>query len=100
MKVDQYILPKFQVEVAVPAHILYSDGKVPVTIKASYTYGKLLEGEATLKCLNMVLNSIQVNGTATVDVELVKDLQLSKLWYDQSLHFEVEFQDTLTSKFL
>lgn len=41
----EYILPKFEVNVNVPAHVTFKDSKVVIGVNAKYTYGKPVKGK-------------------------------------------------------
>ncbi|KAL4230965.1 hypothetical protein ACF0H5_011338 [Mactra antiquata] len=47
--VAHYVLPKFEVTVELPSFILTSDTSLTGTIKATYTYGKPVQGTADVK---------------------------------------------------
>jgi hypothetical protein len=48
--VDQYVLPKFKVEVKpVPSFVTYNQSRFNVEVKSTYTHGKGVEGPCTIK---------------------------------------------------
>ncbi|UYV85158.1 CD109, partial [Cordylochernes scorpioides] len=47
--VAEYVLPTFDVKVNAPSYATFNNSEVVVNIKASYTYGKGVMGELTLK---------------------------------------------------
>ena len=46
--VAEYVLPTFDVEIALPSYATRSKSDVMATIKAVYTYGKPVKGDLTL----------------------------------------------------
>ncbi|XP_034249704.1 alpha-1-macroglobulin-like isoform X2 [Thrips palmi] len=47
--VAEYVLPTFEVTAKAPKAVAFSQGKIPVTVKAKYTYGKPVVGKATVR---------------------------------------------------
>lgn len=47
-EVDEYVLPKYEVTVESPGITTLKDGKVKAIVRAKYTYGKPVKGEATV----------------------------------------------------
>ncbi|XP_034235917.1 pregnancy zone protein-like isoform X2 [Thrips palmi] len=47
--VAEYVLPTFEVTAKAPQTVAFKQGKIPVTVKAKYTYGKPVVGKATVR---------------------------------------------------
>lgn len=47
-EVAEYVLPKYEVIVESNPHVTFKDGKIRATVKAKYTYGKPVKGQATI----------------------------------------------------
>lgn len=47
--VAEYVLPTFEVTAAAPKTVTFKQGKIPVVVKAKYTYGKPVVGKATVR---------------------------------------------------
>lgn len=58
-EVAEYVLPKFDVIIDTPKHHYYKDGKVRMTIRTKYTYGKPLKGEVTVSVYPKTYGSFQ-----------------------------------------
>ncbi|XP_073933938.1 ovostatin homolog 2-like [Castor canadensis] len=98
--VEEYVLPKFQMTVDAPRYILVTDSEFKVTVCASYTYGKPVEGKVHLSacrkstiygsCRN--LNSLCKNFTT----QLGKDGCVSQLITMDTLELNWEgYQNSL-----
>jgi len=89
-----------QVKISVQDFIPYKFGKVPITVDASYTSGGEASGPATVSIgingPNMFKKTVTINsGTATFELDIKNDLQLSAghyRYYDAN----VVFEDSLT----
>ena len=47
-EVAEYVLPKFEVTITANPDANYKDGKIRATVKATYTFGKIAKGNATV----------------------------------------------------
>ena len=47
-EVAEYVLPTFSVDVSLPPYATFNKADIVATVKATYTYGKPVKGEATL----------------------------------------------------
>ncbi|XP_075207727.1 alpha-2-macroglobulin-like [Anomaloglossus baeobatrachus] len=45
--VEEYVLPKFEVSVRLPRHVLFNSKQFPVKVCGKYTYGKPVQGDFT-----------------------------------------------------
>ncbi|XP_042880594.1 alpha-1-inhibitor 3-like [Penaeus japonicus] len=78
-KVEDYVLPRFEVTLTPPKYILATDDTFKFTVCARYTFGQAVKGEATLKVTNQERDwcHTQVNRTAQIsgcqDFELTSE---------------------------
>lgn len=97
-KVQQYVLPRFLVSVAVPSDVLYQNGHFLVTVNASYTYGSPFKGSATItvKLWGWTVQTVtvDVDGSRTVEI----DMTLMGITYMATATVSVDFTDPLTSE--
>ncbi|XP_056385120.1 alpha-2-macroglobulin-like isoform X2 [Hyla sarda] len=45
--VEEYVLPKFEVNIQFPKYVMFNSHQFPVTVCAKYTYGKPVQGDFT-----------------------------------------------------
>ncbi|XP_026469847.1 LOW QUALITY PROTEIN: CD109 antigen-like [Ctenocephalides felis] len=108
--VAEYVLPKFEVTVDAPQHTTFKQGKVTATIRAKYTYGKPVKGEATITCYptiysgviqplyqNPIRKVIQLDGKATAEFDLVGELQLTDE-YERTVVIDATVEESLTGR--
>lgn len=87
-QVAEYVLPNFEVTADVPAFTTYKEGKIVATIRARYTYGKAVRGEATVTAFPTYVSDIlqpifqppvrkvvPINGKVVVEFDLEKELK-------------------------
>ncbi|XP_011302420.1 CD109 antigen isoform X2 [Fopius arisanus] len=109
-QVAEYVLPKFQVSIDVPKHSTFKSGKVTATIRADYTYGKPVKGEATITAypdfFSGVLQPIftppvrkvlPIDGKVTVDFDITSELKLSDE-YERPIEIEATVEEALTGR--
>ncbi|XP_015122489.1 CD109 antigen isoform X1 [Diachasma alloeum] len=109
-QVAEYVLPKFQVSIDVPKHSTFKSGKVIATIRADYTYGKPVKGEATITAypdfFSGVLQPIftppvrkvlPIDGKVTVDFDIASELKLSDE-YERPIEIEATVEEALTGR--
>lgn len=84
IEIAKYVLPKFDVLIDSANVFSIKDGKIRAIIRAQYTYGKMVKGDAIIsltpystyssiqfpKCVK----KIQINGKGTVEFDIEKDL--------------------------
>lgn len=103
-EVQEYTLPAFAATVSAPKNVAFSDGHVPITVGAQYTFGQKVEGSAvvTFKQYGYQIiheRSVIINSSSiTFDVDVVKDLKIDQIYYDQSITVEVQFTDKQTAQ--
>uniref|UniRef100_A0A0A1WID3 CD109 antigen n=1 Tax=Zeugodacus cucurbitae TaxID=28588 RepID=A0A0A1WID3_ZEUCU len=87
-EVAKYVLPKFEVSVETAKDVAIPDGIIKVTVRSKYTYGKSVEGMATVNIkptyhhygMNIQPESskeVYVDGKGHVEFDLVKDLGIT-----------------------
>ncbi|KAH8358295.1 hypothetical protein KR084_011835 [Drosophila pseudotakahashii] len=69
IRVDKYVLPKFQVRVQTPKDVVATDGKFKATIQAKYTFGKPVKGKATISIEGgRTEKTVNIDGTVIVEL--------------------------------
>ncbi|XP_054284946.1 CD109 antigen-like isoform X2 [Macrosteles quadrilineatus] len=109
-QVAEYILPKFEVTVDVPKHATFKDSRVVATVRAKYTYGKQVKGEATISAYPAYFSSVlqpiftapvrkvvNIDGKAVVEFDIVKELRLTDE-YERAVQFDVAVEEALTGR--
>nr|CAD7424615.1 unnamed protein product [Timema monikensis] len=109
-QVAEYVLPKFEVNVDIPAHATFKDSQLVATIRAKYTYGKPVKGEATVTAYPTIFSGvlqpifqtpvrkvIKIDGKATVEFDIVKELQLTDE-FERVVQFDVAVEEALTGR--
>lgn len=110
--VAEYVLPTFGVEVDLPGYATYNDSNIVASVKASYTYGKPVNGHVTLTVQPLVryhhletkpLQQTQhrarlVNGVADINVPLVKDLKLKVDSQPREIEFFALVEEDFTGR--
>ncbi|PIK36937.1 hypothetical protein BSL78_26230 [Apostichopus japonicus] len=74
--IEEYVLPKFEVDVVLPPYISSEDSALNIQIDAKYTFGKPLKGTADVSIQfnyndPSITRSVQLDGTA--DISLSQD---------------------------
>ncbi|CAG9802375.1 unnamed protein product [Chironomus riparius] len=99
-EVAEYTLPLIQGSISVPSDTPFKFGKVPITVEVSYTFGGDASGNATVTIqrygTNMLKRTVVItSGSATFDVDIVKDLQVQAGGYGY-FQANLVFEDPLT----
>jgi CD109 antigen len=108
--VAEYVLPKFEVTIEVPEHTTFKQSVVSATIHAKYTYGKPVQGEATVSVhpeyfsdliqpiyQNPLRKVVPINGKTVVQFDVVKDLNLNNE-FRRIITFDVTVEEALTGR--
>ena len=107
----EYVLPKYEVTVDSPAHVSFKDGKIRATVRAKYTYGKLVKGTATVSAFpvlwhggiqpfiqdNIVRKVVKVDGKGTVEFDIKDELKIDGE-YERNVQIEAIFEEELTGR--
>lgn len=109
-QIAEYILPTFDVNIKLPSYATYNQSDIIATVKATYTFGKPVNGHVTLTVQPLVrfswirtrpLESQQhkaalKNGEADFSIDLVKELKLERELFPREIEFFalVEEEDT------
>lgn len=107
----EYVLPKYEVIVDSTKDITFKDGKIRATVRAKYTYGKPVKGQATVSAYpilwlgsvqpfindNIVRKSVQVDGKGTVEFDIKDELKLEGD-YERYVNIEAIFEEDLTGR--
>lgn len=111
-KVAEYILPTFDVGIQLPSYATYNESDIVATIKASYTYGKPVNGRVTLTVQPLVrfsqletrpLDQAQyrarlVDGSADINLDVVKDLKQRRDLFEREIEFFALVEEDLTGR--
>ncbi|XP_069677480.1 CD109 antigen-like isoform X2 [Periplaneta americana] len=109
-EVAEYVLPKFEVTIDAPAHATFKDSHLVATVRAKYTYGRAVKGEATVTVYptyysgllqpifqNPVRKVVPIDGKANVEFDIAKDLQLAEE-YERSVQIDCAVEEALTGR--
>ncbi len=102
--IDEYVLPKFEVNIILPPYWVEADTDVIVKVEAKYTYGEPVQGRATLEVKGMYGNTKALHYTAevadVVEIRVTKEelLTLAEygLYNGVSLVFYANVTESLT----
>lgn len=106
-EVDQYVLPTFEVKIITKEN-WNKDEDIILSYSAKYTYGKEVEGVATLYA--KVMNEwwwweenptrifTKILNSKTTSVNLKNDLNLQDIYYMRSVSLTISVNETLTGK--
>lgn len=110
-EVAEYVLPKYEVIVDSNLHAAFKDGKIRATVRAKYTYGKPVKGQATISAYpvlwlggvqpfvqdSIVRKVIQVDGKATTEFDIRDELKIEGD-YERYVNIEAIFEEELTGR--
>lgn len=110
-EVDEYVLPKFEVTIESPGITTFKDGKVKAIVRAKYTYGKPVKGEATVSAYPdfrfhyvqpferdvITRKTIPVDGKGSVEFELRDEIKLEGD-YTRDIVIEAVVEEELTGR--
>lgn len=111
-RVAEYILPTFDVDIQLPSYATYNQSNIVATVKASYTYGKPVNGHVTLTVQPLVrfyqldtrpLHQAQyrarlVEGSADISLDLMKDLKQKRDLFEREIEFFALVEEDLTGR--
>lgn len=110
-EVAEYVLPKYEVIVDSNPHVTFKDGKIVATVRAKYTYGKPVKGQATVSAYpvlwlgavqpfvqdSIVRKVIDVDGKGTTEFDIRKELKIEGD-YERYVNIEAIFEEELTGR--
>lgn len=110
-EVAEYVLPKYEVIVDSDPHVTFKDGKIRATVRAKYTYGKPVKGQATISAYpvlwlgavqpfiqdNIVRKVVQVDGKGSVEFDIREELKIEGD-YERYVNIEAIFEEELTGR--
>ncbi|XP_065072649.1 thioester-containing protein 1 allele S3-like isoform X6 [Ochlerotatus camptorhynchus] len=110
-EVDEYVLPKFEVSVESPGITTLKDGKVKAIVRAKYTYGKPVKGEATVSAYPdfrfhyvqpferdvITRKTVPIDGKGSVEFDLRDEIKLQGD-YTRSIVIEAVVEEELTGR--
>uniref|UniRef100_A0A6G1SQR0 TEP1-F n=1 Tax=Aceria tosichella TaxID=561515 RepID=A0A6G1SQR0_9ACAR len=115
--VAEYVLPTFDVSIQLPSYATYNESDIVATVRASYTYGKPVNGHVTLTVQPLVRFSYidtrpleqaqykarlsKKDGSADFQVDLVKDLlkrESSSDIFEREIEFFALVEEDLTGR--
>ena len=115
--VSKYDVINFSFKVDVPPVIIFSDGSFPLTISATYDYGKPVRGQVVVECLAYVeefnfdffdfsstlrktllfSRTLNISSPTTLNVDIARDLKLNEL-YEFNVFVEANFTSEYTGE--
>ena len=105
---SKYDAINFSLKVDVPPFILFSDGSFPLTISATYDYGKPVRGQVVVEFLTYVFDvdilqtlrfsrTLNISSPTTLNVDIARDLKLNEL-YEFNVFVEANFTSEYTGE--
>lgn len=109
--VAEYVLPTFDVEVALPPYATYNESDITATIKGVYTYGKPVRGDVTLtvqprvrynmltvRPLEQFQTKVSMDGSVDITMNVVRDLNLKTDFFEREIEFFALVEESLTGR--
>ncbi|XP_054003817.1 CD109 antigen-like isoform X1 [Hylaeus anthracinus] len=109
-EVAEYVLPNFEVTIDAPQHFTFKDSKITATIRAKYTYGKPVKGEATVTAYPDIFSGviqpifqqpvrkvIPIDGKVTVEFDIQSELKLTDE-FERPVMIDVAVEESLTGR--
>lgn len=110
-EVAEYVLPKYEVIVDSTPHVTFKDGKIRATVRAKYTFGKPVKGQATISAFpvlwlggvqpfiqdNIVRKVVQVDGKGSAEFDIREELKIEGD-YERYIKIEAIFEEELTGR--
>lgn len=111
-QVAEYILPTFEVGLQLPKFITYDEPELIATVRATYTYGKPVNGQVTLTVQPLVrfanldtrplqqaqFRSKLINGSTDIEVDVVKELKQTRELFEREIEFFALVEEDLTGR--
>ncbi|XP_014601165.1 PREDICTED: CD109 antigen-like isoform X2 [Polistes canadensis] len=109
-EVAEYVLPKFEVTIDAPKHSTFKESKITATVRAKYTYGKPVKGEATITAFPNIFSGViqpifqqpvrkivPIDGKVTVDFNIITELRLTDE-NERPIRIEATVEEELTGR--
>ncbi|QQP52137.1 CD109 antigen, partial [Caligus rogercresseyi] len=109
-QVVEYVLPQFIVDIDIPKYGLFDEGLTTAKIKAHYSFGVPVEGEATVSIFpkyksgilqplftRPVRKVVPIKGEVDVSFNIAKELNIRDD-YSREVIFDVEIKESLTDR--
>ncbi|XP_015181620.1 PREDICTED: CD109 antigen-like isoform X2 [Polistes dominula] len=109
-EVAEYVLPKFEVTIDAPKHSTFKESKITATVRAKYTYGKPVKGEATITAFPNIFSGViqpifqqpvrkivPIDGKVTVDFDIITELRLTDE-NERPIRIEATVEEELTGR--
>ena len=110
IEVSEYVLPKFEVSIDAAEHFTVKAGKIQAVVRAKYTHGQVMKGQATLSVLPrerwgwqadedlepLVFKTAQCDGKATFEFDIVEDLKIDLKDEETKYYNSKDFELKLT----
>jgi len=109
-EVAEYVLPKFELSIEANPDANFKDGKIRATVKAKYTFGKAVKGNATITAsqdksyyyyLNepkKVSKTVDIDGKKVVEFDIEKDLGIRDKYQEHTVNLCATFTEELSGK--
>lgn len=103
--VAEYVLPKFDVTIDSPTQFSAKDEKIRAIVRAKYTYGKFVKGEALVSITNLgnnvwwdgqsnrggsVIKSIKIDGKGLAEFDIQSSLQPIFQVYQSYMNYRIQ----------
>ncbi|KAK2582524.1 hypothetical protein KPH14_004819 [Odynerus spinipes] len=109
-EVAEYVLPKFEVIIDAPKHATFKESKITATVRAKYTYGKPVKGEATITAYPNIFSGViqpifqqpvrkvvPIDGKVTIDFDILSELRLTDE-NERPIRIEATVEEELTGR--
>lgn len=108
-RVEEYILPRFSVEVISKSHVALREGSVRLLISGKYTFGELVKGKAVVTATvydsgypdignKIPSQAFDIVTTRTVEFNIKRDLKIFNSIRPYDVVFNVEFTEDLSGQ--
>lgn len=102
MQIEEYVLPKFNVDIQSSDHFNVKDSKVRAIIRAKYTYGKLVKGRATVTVkptnylawstrreTDTIAKTISIDGKGSIEFDIIDDFHIQPDEFKRSTTYSI-----------
>ncbi|XP_061479122.1 CD109 antigen isoform X2 [Rhineura floridana] len=96
--VMEYVLPKFEVLLAMPLFYSPKDTNFSGTVTAKYTYGKSVKGKVTIDCFQSygrkrnITKTLEINGSVNFTFDILEMENMTYGNWDYSLHHQMPLE--------